>query len=880
MKWPVLTLLLATAFFFSLALCAPLSDAQQNSGEATPNNSSAASTAPSTVPRLVRFAGTASDLDGKPLSGALNLTFSLYSEQTGGSPLWQESQNVQADAMGHYSVQLGASSPDGMPAQLFVTGEARWLGILVAGQTEQPRVLLLSVPYALKAADAETVGGLPASAFVLAANQPLTGSGNKLSASNTPTNANASTKNGTPPANPAVTGKGTIDFIPMWDSASDIIDSIIFQKTSEIGINTTAPAATLDVNGKADLRDTLTLFPKSTDSTLAVNGTLFKIASTGAVTFISGQKFPGAGTITGITTATGSGLSGGGTTGTLSLKVPSAGITNAMLADSKITLNSSTAGGLTTPGAMTLGTTYTIGLKTCSANQVLQYSGTAWACSSAGTGTITGVTAGTGLTGGGTTGSVSLTNTGILSLTAGTGITVSSGQTPTLAVNTAVVPLLSAANAFTGNLSSAGELAAGGVPNGNVASGTIEVDAAHLNTGSYGPGLLFGGGGEGIASNRNSGVNEFGLNFFTSYTPRMAITNSGLVGIGTQTPGAQLEVDTSIQMPIYASSSSTTATSITGVATSTIDPAWGVEGETLSNDALAYGVYGLAQATSGDPIGVYGKSEGSQGIGVFGQDGSESSVGDTAAGYFIFGQGVWGDGGNSGIGVLGTSQFGNSGYFVSAGESGAGLASQSMNSAQLSFESGYGSSFGFLSAYCDIDSSGNMNCTGSKNSVVPVDGGARTVALPAIDSPVNWFEDAGSGQLAAGAAVVALDSTFMQAANTDKEYQVFVTPYGDCKGLYVSNRTASSFEVHELGGGNASISFGYRLMAVRRNYENIRFADHTHDQDGMKQMRDEVQGRQLQPHSHNPPQKAMPNSAKPNPSSSWIAPVSVTKATR
>src|SRR5580704_6582822 len=99
----------------------------------------------------------------------------------------------------------------------------------------------------------------------------------------------------------------------------------------------------------------------------------------------------GDGTITGIATAGGSGLSGGGTTGTLSLKVPAAGITNAMLADSSITLNANTAGAITTPGAMTLGSTHTIGLKTCSANQLLQYNGTAWACASAGTGTVSSV---------------------------------------------------------------------------------------------------------------------------------------------------------------------------------------------------------------------------------------------------------------------------------------------------------------------------------------------------------------------------------------------------------------------------------------------------------------------------------------------------------
>ena len=92
-----------------------------------------------------------------------------------------------------------------------------------------------------------------------------------------------------PPANPAVTGKGTAGNIPMWDTTSDIINSVMVQKSSLIGIATSAPAATLDVNGKSDVRDTLTLFPKSTDSTLAISGTAFKVSNTGLVTFISGQ---------------------------------------------------------------------------------------------------------------------------------------------------------------------------------------------------------------------------------------------------------------------------------------------------------------------------------------------------------------------------------------------------------------------------------------------------------------------------------------------------------------------------------------------------------------------------------------------------------------
>ena len=120
------------------------------------------------VPRLVNFSGKATDAQGKTISGIAGVTFAIYKDQSEGSPLWLETQNVQADARGNYTIQLGATKPDGLPLDLFSSGEGRWLGVTVNGGAEQPRVLLLSVPYALKAADAQTLGGLPASAFMLA----------------------------------------------------------------------------------------------------------------------------------------------------------------------------------------------------------------------------------------------------------------------------------------------------------------------------------------------------------------------------------------------------------------------------------------------------------------------------------------------------------------------------------------------------------------------------------------------------------------------------------------------------------------------------------------------------------------------------------------
>ena len=101
------------------------------------------------VPRLVNYSGRALGAEGKVISGITGITFAIYKNQYEGAPLWMETQNVTADAKGNYTVQLGASKSDGLPLDLFSTGEARWLGVRVNGGEEQPRVLLLSVPYAL-----------------------------------------------------------------------------------------------------------------------------------------------------------------------------------------------------------------------------------------------------------------------------------------------------------------------------------------------------------------------------------------------------------------------------------------------------------------------------------------------------------------------------------------------------------------------------------------------------------------------------------------------------------------------------------------------------------------------------------------------------------
>jgi hypothetical protein len=95
----------------------------------------------------VNFTGKTADAQGKLIAGIADVTFAIYKDQYEGAPLWLESQNIQADARGNYTVQLGTTKPEGLPLDLFSSGDARWLGVTVNGGQEQPRVLLLSVPY-------------------------------------------------------------------------------------------------------------------------------------------------------------------------------------------------------------------------------------------------------------------------------------------------------------------------------------------------------------------------------------------------------------------------------------------------------------------------------------------------------------------------------------------------------------------------------------------------------------------------------------------------------------------------------------------------------------------------------------------------------------
>ncbi|HXJ95473.1 MAG TPA: tail fiber domain-containing protein [Terriglobia bacterium] len=281
---PAFFVLVFTAVPASLAAVTQDSSATQAASAAQPSSDSV-------VPRLIQFSGMVKDTEWKPATGSVGLTFSLYQFEEGGSPLWVETQTVQLDPQGHYTVFLGAASPAGLPLDVFTTGAGRWLGVQPAlpGAGEQPRVLLVGVPYAFKAADAETLGGKPASAYVttesLDASGTSTVSSSVATANGTATIAGGQNQQAaaaglerkkassssplTSCSSITADGTATANQVAKFTAACTVHQSLLFDNGTDVGVGTTTPGATLDVNGNISGRDNLGL-PQTTKSTLGV----------------------------------------------------------------------------------------------------------------------------------------------------------------------------------------------------------------------------------------------------------------------------------------------------------------------------------------------------------------------------------------------------------------------------------------------------------------------------------------------------------------------------------------------------------------------------------------------------------------------------------
>jgi hypothetical protein len=179
------------------------------------------------------FNGRVVTVAGEPRTGPALLTFRFYADQAGGTALWGEQHAVTLDAQGRYAVILGTLTQGGLPSDVFVTGAARWLGVAVDADPEQPRFMLVSVAYALKAADADTVGGKAPADFVLTTN--LT---EQVKAAVNERSLFISS------GNSSITAV-SLNVLQKGDGAGGTTDSNVVDVGGFVGIGTAAPAVTL-----------------------------------------------------------------------------------------------------------------------------------------------------------------------------------------------------------------------------------------------------------------------------------------------------------------------------------------------------------------------------------------------------------------------------------------------------------------------------------------------------------------------------------------------------------------------------------------------------------------------------------------------------------
>ena len=189
------------------------------------------------VPRLVTITGTFRPADGQRAGTFETVTVSLYAESEGGTPVWQERQTIAIDAQGHYSLVLGANSPDGIPAAVFGELAAQWMSTAFerAGEIEGPRRRVTSAPYAIRAADADTLGGLPASAYLRAPDTKRSATDTKSATASKDVQAN-------------VVLAGTTNFLAKYVNGADVGNSGVFEAVGgAVGMGTTLPLDRLHV---------------------------------------------------------------------------------------------------------------------------------------------------------------------------------------------------------------------------------------------------------------------------------------------------------------------------------------------------------------------------------------------------------------------------------------------------------------------------------------------------------------------------------------------------------------------------------------------------------------------------------------------------------
>lgn len=341
--------------------------------------------------------------------------------------------------------------------------------------------------------------------------------------------------------------------------------------------------------------------------------------------------------------------------------------------------------------------------------------------------------------------------------------------------------------------------------------------------------------------------------FCNSPNPCLTWNNNGngvgLFGVGSKNNGVEGHVKAASPLGLTASgvfgADYSTGTSNAGVSASSLNGTGliafgnrtGVFADATNNQGLGTGLF-----ASGSQYGVWAQTQGvGGGIAV-------RAVSEDRGGYMFYGAstdsaGVFSVSDTADVGISGNL------YDAQAVTAGGGLSSScNAPSCQIAVlgasATGYGvygqanapTSIGVealgaggyimegqnsgLTPVFDLDDSGNLTISGLLTTAgschvgcAPAHHAGRHVSTYAAQSTEPVTEDFGEAQMVNGAGYVKLDPAFANVIESNTDYLVFITPEGDSKGLYVTEKSASGFAVRENESGRSTLAFDYRIVA-------------------------------------------------------------------